>query len=111
MQRYRLTKIAAAPEAKAPSADTVEQYRESLFRKYAFSPPVDYYAEGIPTAFPKKGELFVMARDNRNGVSALGIFCTSTVVEVHDSAEFMLFTTNNSIYKLEKITENSVFPQ
>jgi len=106
MQRYRLTKIAAAPEPKAPSADTVEQYREHLFRKYSFSPPVDYYAEGLPMAFPKKGELFMMARDNRNGVRAHGILCTSPVVEIHDSAEFSLFTTNNSIYKLEKITEN-----
>jgi hypothetical protein len=101
MQRYRLTKTNSVPEARAATAETVEQYREKIFSKYSFSPPVDYYVEGSPISAPKVGESFVMARDNRNGVRVEGIMTTTTVTSIEDFEDFLIFTTRNSVYKLE----------
>ncbi len=110
MQRYRATKIDIPEEALFPSAETITQYRDNLFKKYGFSPPVEYYVEGIPFAgLPEVGISFLMARDNRNGVKMEGIFQTSRVVAVSTTEKEgdFLFTTRNSIYKLEKLTEQS----
>lgn len=102
MERYRATKINASPEADFSTAETIEQYRENLCRKYGFSPPVDYYVEGIPMSLPKVGNTFMMHRDNRNGVRVTGLFVTSVIKSVEEFDGFCIFTTRNSIYKLEK---------
>jgi hypothetical protein len=101
MQRYRLTKTNSVPESRAATAETIEEYREKIFSKYSVSPPVDYYVEGSPITVPKVGESFVMARDNRNGVRVDGIMTTSTVASIEDFEDFLVFTTRNSVYKLE----------
>lgn len=113
MQRYRATKISIPDQAAFPSAETIDSYRESLHQKYNFSPPLEYYVEGLPFSWRgdsellKVGNSFSMVRDNRNGEKIDGLFTTSVVVSISkDNGEgYTLFTTKNSIYKLELITE------
>ena len=107
MKRIRLTKIAIAANAGFPSAESIEQYRENLHSKYGFSPPVDYWVEGIqihegPISI---GEPFIMARDNRNGEKCLGMLHTSRVQKVEEMDDYIIIATKNSIYKLENIPD------
>ncbi len=101
--RYRVTKIDATKDALFASASTVDEYREGLSKKYGFSPPVDYYAEGVVVFEPAVGHCFMMARDNRNGVPAVGVFQSSRVTAVSEKDGVTFFTTLNSSYKLEEI--------
>ena len=101
--KYRLTKIAIPETISAISASTVQEYRESLHAGPDLSPPIEYYIEGIPDRPPLKGTSFSMLRDNRNGVKVLGVFRSSPIVDVNEGEDFTLFTTMNSIYKLEKL--------
>lgn len=102
--KYRLTKIAAHENPLTKSASSIEEYRNSL-EDSKFSPPVEYYIEGEPFESPAKGECFKMLRDNRNGVKVLGLFTSTTVVDVCDGKDFLLFSTENSVYKLEKLVD------
>lgn len=105
MQRIKLTKLAAVPNPRTLSAESIEQYRENLHSKYGFSPPVDYWVEGIQIHEGpiQIDEPFIMARDNRNGVKCLGILNTSRVRQVDEMDGYVIITTQNSVYKLEKI--------
>lgn len=103
MQRYRATKISGSPESIAKTAETIKEYRKSLFDADVFSPPVDYYVEGTIISFPKVGDVFMMNRDNRNGVLVAGLFITSMIESIEEFNELYIFTTRNSIYKLEKL--------
>lgn len=101
--KYRLTKISTPSNASYPSASSIKEYRANLTRSEGFSPPIEYYVEGEPLNTPAKGESFRMFRDNRNGVKIFGHFVSSPIVDVNEGKDFTLFTTQNSIYKLEKI--------
>jgi len=46
-----------------------------------------------------------MSRDNRNGVKIFGFFTSTMVVDVSEGEDFVLFSTENSIYKLEKLVD------
>jgi len=100
MQKYRATKINISPEAVSASAQSAEEYWHGDDN---LSPPIDYYVEGVPMAAPKVGESFMMLRDNRNGIRVTGIFTTSKVIKIDELSDCIIVTTNNSIYKLEKI--------
>ena len=104
--KYRLTKIAAHENPLTKSASSIEEYRNSL-SDGKFSPPIEYYIEGEPLCFPNKGECFAMSRDNRNGVKIFGFFTSTMVVDVSEGEDFTLFSTENSIYKLGKLVDNS----
>lgn len=102
--RHRATKINTSEHPLFSSASSVEEYRETLGLKYGFSPPVDYYVEGKVLVAPEVGKQFSMARDNHNGVVTAGLFQTSRITSVFDDEEGnLIFSTQNSIYKLEKL--------
>jgi len=101
--KYRLTKIAIPETISAESASSIEEYRSNMSRADGFSPPVEYYVEGQVIDWPEKDRIFRMFRDNRNGVQCLGVFTSSLIVEVNEGPDFTLFTTQNSIYKLEQV--------
>ena len=101
--KYRLTKIAIPETISAKSASSIEEYRSNMSRSDGYSTPIEYYVEGILGDPSQKGFNFRMIRDNRNGLECLGIFTSSPVVEVNEGSDFTLFTTLNSIYKLEKL--------
>lgn len=100
MQKYRATKINVSPAAVYASAQSVEKFGMAM---KIFPPPIDYYVEGAALAAPKVGESFMMLRDNRNGIRVTGIFTTSKVNKIDELSSCIILTTNNSIYKLEKI--------
>ncbi len=102
--KYRLTKIAAHENPLTKSASSIEEYRNSL-SDGEFSPPVEYYIEGVPDRPPLAGTYFSMLRDNRNGVECLGVFRSSPIIDVNEGEDFTLFSTMNSIYKLEKLVD------
>ena len=103
--KYRLTKIAIPETISAKSASSIEEYRANMSRADGFSPPIEYYIEGIPDRPPLKGTYFSMLRDNRNGVKVLGVFRSSPIVDVDEGEDFTLFSTLNSVYKLEKLVD------
>lgn len=100
MQKHRATKINISPEAVYAAAQSVEEYWHG---DNDLAPPIDYYVEGVALAAPKVGESFMMLRDNRNGIRVTGIFTTSKVVKIDELSDCLILTTNNSVYKLEKI--------
>ena len=55
--------------------------------------PVDYELEGTLLAPVRLGQQLVVFRHNRNGVAALGLFCSSPVEEI-------MVVTGNSVYRL-----------
>jgi hypothetical protein len=105
MQKYRLTKINKVDNPLAETAETVEEYRESLsfWTGYGFSPSIDYYVEGYLLTEPKVGEALEFDRTNRNGKEVRGIMFTTEIQSVNDLGTHIEFTTRNSVYKLEKI--------
>lgn len=102
--KYRLTKIAAHENPLTKSASSIEEYRNSL-SDGKFSPPVEYYIEGELIMPPTRGQRFMMPRHNRNGVKVFGFFTSTMVVDVSEGEDFTLFSTENSIYKLEKLVD------
>jgi hypothetical protein len=102
MQKYRLTKLAASNAPFAKSAVSIEEYRKD----FQFSPPVDYYIEGVLyDTEPKVGKPLTVIRDNRNGVKCMGVMKTSPIVEIslHEDGISQIIETNNSVYILETV--------
>ena len=102
IQKYRLTKLAACEDPIFDSADSIEEYRKD----FEFSPPVDYYIEGvIYDVGPKVGQPLVIIRDNRNGVKCDGIMRTSPIVKIsqHEDGVSQILETQNSIYILKPL--------
>jgi hypothetical protein len=103
MKRYRLTKIDTASDALHDTAETIQQYRDNLFNSNAYSPPVDYYVEGIPFDMPQINKSFLMYRENRNGIKVPGVFTSSPVSAISTKDGKYIFTTNNSVYLMEEL--------
>ena len=102
IQKYRLTKLAASNAPFAKSADSIEEYRKD----FEFSPPVDYYIEGVIYDIgPTVGKQLTVIRDNRNGVKCMGVMTTSPIVEIslHKDGVSQIIETNNSVYILETL--------
>jgi hypothetical protein len=102
IQKYRLTKLAACEDPLVDSAADIEEYRKN----FDYSPPVDYYVEGvIYDVGPKVGQPFVIIRDNRNGIKCDGIMRTSHIVEIsqHEDGVSQILETQNSIYFLKPL--------
>ena len=99
--KYRLTKLAACNAPFAKSADSIEEYRKD----FEFSPPVDYYIEGVLDGEPTVGKPLRIVRDNRNGVKCLGIMTTTSIVEIslHKDGVSQILETQNSVYILETL--------
>ena len=93
-QWIRLTKIAAAPSPRTPSAtsDTYLYGGENLL-----SLPVEYWLEGILLAPPQIGESLQVDRRIRNGVTACGFFESTPITAIDGDR----VTTLNSIYLIE----------
>lgn len=102
IQKYRLTKLAPCEDPLYDSADNIEEYREN----FDYSPPVDYYVEGVIHDIGLKvGQPLVIIRDNRNGVKCDGIMRTSYIVEIsqHEDGISQILKTQNSIYILKPL--------
>ncbi|MDO8539239.1 MAG: hypothetical protein Q7S40_02275 [Opitutaceae bacterium] len=65
--------------------------------------PVDYELEGTLLAPVRLGQQLVVFRHNRNGVAALGIFCSSPVEEI-------MVVTGNSVYRLTAAGPSATCP-
>jgi hypothetical protein len=100
MNRVRITKIGVNPDAEFPTA-VKEEYKHGVANEK--SPYVDYYVEGTLLRELEVGYGVLMQRDNRNGVSCVGMFSTSPVREIIISDFATTFKTINSIYKVEKL--------
>lgn len=106
--KVKITKLAEAEQALAETARSIDEYRKTLFDKYGFSPPVDYWVEGVLSSDLSVGETLTMNRSNRNGIIVDGLFSTTQITDHIDSevlGNYSLFKTRNSIYKIEKINE------
>jgi hypothetical protein len=94
----KITKISAAPNAgflPANWADMVPGEQLPTGK----SLPANYELEGTLLAPILSGQQFIAFRHDRNGVSALGLFCSSPVEEV-------LVVTGNSVYRLRALEES-----
>jgi hypothetical protein len=60
------------------------------------SMPVDYEIEGTLLAPIIPGQQIIVFRHDRNGVPALGLFCTSPVEEI-------VVVTQNSVYRVSAL--------
>ena len=100
MSRIRITKIGVNPDAEFPTA-TKENYKLGVVNDK--SPFVDYYVEGTLVGDIEVGKEILMIRDNRNGVSCIGMFNTSPVLSIITSDFAFTFKTVNSVYKVENL--------
>jgi hypothetical protein len=103
MSNYRLTKIGIAENPDSESAICIKEYRDKLLTESEMSPCIDYYVEGTIYTQPKKGESLIFYRHSRNGVKVDGVMTTSVVTDITHENCHTLFTTHNSIYKLEEL--------
>lgn len=96
-------KVVDAPESPTPQAEDHEYGGYNI----GFSLPVEYTITGMLTGKVEVGASVRVKRDSRNGVVASGLFITSPVVKIELTKGGMLFTTNNSVYKLTWIDHPS----
>jgi len=96
---YKITKLKSVKNPIFPTADTHDEYRESLVSDVDVSPPVDYWIIGELLAQPTVGRSLMMKRYIRNGVEIDGFFSTSCVTEITETG----FCTMNSEYLMEKV--------
>ena len=103
----KITKIEIPEGALVQSADSVDEYRESLldslftYSDDHLSPSLGYWAAGILIEDIEVGKPLQMMRHIRNDVNVSGLFQTSPIVEIGDG----YFATKNSIYKIEEYEE------
>ena len=106
----KLTKLDTAQNPRVESAQTVEEYGESiwqsLFKNTQFdsghlSPSVGYSVVGEILREAVVGDSLRMMRYSRNGEVTPGVFQTSEITEVDGD----YFTTMNSLYKVEDYIE------
>jgi hypothetical protein len=104
-QKYRLTKINKVENPLAETANSVDEYRESLdlWNGYELSPSIDYYVEGTLVDVPTLGQCLEIERTNRNGVEVYGIMSTTKIKAFEQMDGYIELRTENSIYRLEKI--------
>jgi hypothetical protein len=100
--KYKLTKLDSAEAAKAPSAASEEEYRQSLIFGENLSPSVGYWITGELLAPLRKGSIIHMKRESRNGEMVDGIFISSVITSYDE--ETGIIQTGNSVYLIEKIS-------
>jgi hypothetical protein len=94
-QRVKIQKIGAAANALAPTPDNKDYVPGEV--NEGVSLPVEYCIEGYLLKAIEHGVSVVIDRYARNGVSAVGMFVSSPVIEFDSTT----FTTYNSIYSIE----------
>lgn len=98
----KVSKVKAVEGAVGTSAETIQEYRDSLSPGAAeLSPCIDYWVAGNMLEPPEVGKCFVMNRTIRNGLTLDGIFYTTPVTEVFEGG----FKTQNSVYSIEEYVE------
>jgi hypothetical protein len=102
-QKYRLTKINKVENFLAETANSVDEYRNSLDDGEELSPSIDYYVEGTLIDVPTLGQCLEIERTNRNGVEVYGIMSTTRIKEFEQMDGYIELRTENSIYRLEEI--------
>lgn len=101
---YKITKLEICENPLVSTADSISQYRESVYRSlftYSsehLSPSIGYEVIGEILQFPEVGKSVEMDRHFRNGEKIREAFITSKVTKVNGD----IFTTKNSVYKIEK---------
>lgn len=100
--KYKLTKLDSTEAAKAPSAASVEEYRQSLISGENISPSVGYWITGELLHPLHKGDIIYMKRESRNGITVDGIFFSSAITSYDE--ETGVIQTDNSVYFIEKIS-------
>ena len=98
--RVRITKIGVNPDAEFETA-TKDNYKCGEINDK--SPFLDYYVEGVLLREIGVGNPIQLLRDNRNGVSSVGMFNTSEIISIEFGDFGTTLKTINSIYKLEQI--------
>ena len=93
--KVKLTKISATENPKYPTPDSKSYEYGQLNEKVSI--PNDYWVIGELINPIKVGTCVCVARENRNGVQAEGLFRTSTVKCIGEN----IFETANSKYKVE----------
>ena len=86
-----IQKIDINPEGLPAAKDRGEYLKENGDK----SLPVNYTIEGYLNSDIQVGSNVVVARTKRDGVECLGMFCSSTVLEVSENC----FVTRNSVYR------------
>ena len=100
MQLYKITKLSAVKNPVVQSAQSVDEYRESLHTyDETLSPNVDYWMIGELISGPVLGESVILQRSNRNGIEMPGVFTSSIVTKITEAG----FETMNSNYKMEAL--------
>jgi hypothetical protein len=103
---HKLTKIKTVDNPQVATASNHDEYRESIgFDDNNLSPNVEYWVIGEIIEKPEVGGFLVMDRWVRNGVLARGRFVTSEITSITKDG----FETMNSVYKLEKTDDDSIF--
>jgi hypothetical protein len=103
---HKLTKIKTVDNPQAATASDYDKYRESLdSNDNHLSPNLEYWVIGEIIKKPEVGGFLVMDRWVRNGVLARGRFVTSEITSITEDG----FETMNSVYKLEKTDDDSIF--
>jgi len=104
---HKLTKLKAVDNPQAPTADTHDEYRESVvsglfnYNDTALSPNVEYWVIGKINSEPEVGKCFSMDRYIRNGTEVRGMFSSTKITKITEDG----FETMNSVYKLEKVSD------
>ncbi len=97
-----MTKLAKAPEGVQPATwDTFDPARPQ-----GWVLPVEYWMVGELTSPPLVGEKVRIIRYVRNGVICLGNYVSTRITQVVGDLETdsdIIFTTQNSIYRIEPI--------
>jgi len=101
--KVKITKIR---EAESP------KYRSAQWDEWKLgqgnpdtSLPVEYELEGEIIQEGVIGKSLIVARTKRNGVSALGMFATSTIQDITVYKNITVIETMNSVYWVEKIED------
>ena len=90
-KHIKIEKIDINPEG-LPAAKDRDEYLSHSGDK---SLPVNYNIEGYLLSDIKVGSSVIVQRTKRNGVESLGMFSSSTVLEMSDNS----FVTRNSVYR------------
>ena len=102
-QKYRLTKINKVKNPLAETANSVDEYRNSLDGSIELSPSIDYYVEGTLIDVPTLGQCLEIERTNRNGVEVYGVMSTTRIKAFEQMDGYIELKTENSVYRLEEI--------
>src|SRR6476660_8700610 len=103
--KVKITKIKEAESPKFRSAQWDEW--QTGKDNPDVSLPIEYELEGTVVKEAVIGESMVVARTKRNGISAIGMFATSTIQDITTYKKITVIETMNSVYWMEEIEDEN----